>query len=91
MPENQKSDYTTTIELVRALMKPGYDVDAYPDGHSWCVSVTTWPNFKDDLKARGAEIVPQGGDEPRRLVLAVWRSHPWPMTGDTLVKVLDDA
>ena len=89
MAENQ-SDYTTTIDLVKALQAT-YDVDAYPDGHSWCVSVTTWPNFEDDLTARGAEIVPQGGDEPRRLVLAVWRSHPWPMDGEGLVKVLDDA
>jgi len=89
MAENQ-SDYTTTIDLVKALQAT-YDVDAYPDGHSWCVSVTTWPNFEDDLTARGAEIVPQGGDEPRRLVLAVWRSHPWPMDGAALLKVLDDA
>ena len=90
MPENQKSDYTT-IDLVRALQAT-YDVDAWPDGHSWCVSVTTWPQYAADLKTLGAEIVPwKDSDVHADMVLAVWRSHPWPMDGAALLKVLDDA
>lgn len=76
----------TTIDLVKALDDATYDVEAYPHGFRWCVSVTAWPEHAEDLKDRGGELVPMDADQAERLCLAIWPAQLWPMDGAALLR-----